>query len=208
MSKATVTRSAAWVGVLGFALCFAQPATASVTKSLDVREGFYFQAGSQSSVGCLRALKLDTTELEADIDTALPTSGAQVKCVAVLTDFEWSAAPADPMAIGGRVSVKNKQALTTLLAARKPHEVVMQFAIYEYDPMGKKYFLAVGSSGTDLHAVLDPQGATVDPTPAIDVSAPQNHAVTFSFKPKATPQTVTIGAAVGRTVAKPWRLGK
>lgn len=200
---------AAWgVGAVAVSLSFALPAAAAVTKSLDVRDGFFFQAGSQASVGCLRSLKLDTTELDADVDTALPTSGAQVKCVAVLTDFEWSVAALDPMSLGGRVSAKNKQTLTTLLAPRKSLDVVMQFAIYEYDPVAKKHFLAVGSSGTALRAVLGPQDASVDANPAVDVSAPQNHAVVFSLKPTATQQSVSLGTGVGKSLTKPWGLAR
>ena len=200
------------LGVVAMSFAFALPAAAAeISKSLDVRQGFYFQAGAQASVGCIRAMKLGTTALDADLDTSLPTTpDVSVKCVAVMSDFAWSGGAVDPLSLGGRVSVKNKQTIGALVAAagKQPLDVVFQYAVYEYDPIAKRYFLGAGSNGSDLKGTVEPGQASVETNAAIDVSAPQNHGFSVSIKPKAAAQVIRLGTGAQRTISKAWGLPK
>ncbi len=200
----------ALLGVVATSFAFALPALAGeVTKSLDVRQGFFFQAGAQAPVGCVRAMKLGTSELDADLDTTLPTTpGVSVKCVAVLSDFTWSTSALAPITLGGRLSVKNKQTLAGLVAQGKVLDTTLQLAIYEYDQLAKRYFLGVRSSGADLKGTLDPASVGVDANTAVDVSAPQNHAVTLSVKPRPVAQAIRLGSSASQSVSKPWGVAK
>lgn len=183
---------------------------AQFNRSLDVYQGFNFKKDKQSNVGVLMTLKIGGKELKADLETIKnpekPTE--DLKAVAVLNHYLWETGATDSMYLSGQISTENRQMLAMLVLADLTNiEVEFSYAIYQYDPLEKKYFKSnfhkdklkglVEKSGDELKLV-------VADDPDEEVPSPQNFTFQIGIKPQPQEQQVTLASAPIMKVEKKW----
>lgn len=175
----------------------------SIQKTLDVAQGFSLKPDATTPVGCIQSLTVGTTSLSADIETKFPLAPASsAKCVAVMSSFAWSTVATDPVSLAGRVTPDNQAKLAALGAGSQ--EVTFQLAIYEYDPVAKRYFASVSSGGVDLKGAADAGQITVGATPATDPSTPKSQDLSLTLKPRGGAQKINLSTSPGKFLGKAW----
>jgi hypothetical protein len=180
------------------------------TRHLDVYQGFNFKKDKQSIVGLLSTLKIGGKELKADLETIKnpeqPT--ADLKAVAVLNHYHWETGATDSMYFSGQLSTENRQTLAMLILNDLTNiEVEFSYAIYQFDPLEKKYFKSnfhksalkglVEKSGEELKLM-------VEEDPSDEVQSPQNFTFQIGIKPQPQEQQVTLASAPQMKVEKKW----
>jgi hypothetical protein len=179
-------------------------------RGLDVYQGFNFKKDKQSEVGILMTMKVGGKELKADLETIKnpeqPT--ADLKAVAVLRTYRWGTGATDSMEFYGQISTENRQTLAMLVLSDLTNiEVEFSYAIYQYDPLEKKYFksnfhksalkgLVAKSKDELLLNVMDEADDAV--------SSPQNFTFYIGIKPQPKEQQVTLASAPQMKVEKKW----
>jgi hypothetical protein len=180
------------------------------SRSLDVYQGFNFKKDKQNNVGLLLTMKIGGKELKPDLETIKdpeqPTK--DLKAVAVLNHYMWETGATDSMYFAGQLSTANRQTLAMLILADLTNiEVEFSYAVYQYDPLEKKYFKSsfhksalkglVEKSGDELKVV-------VDDDPSEEVTSPQNFTFQIGIKPQPLEQQVTLASAPQMKVEKKW----
>jgi hypothetical protein len=182
----------------------------SFNRSLDVYQGFNFKKDKQNNVGVLLTLKIGGKEVKADLETVKdpeqPTK--DLKAVAVLNQYQWDTGATDSMYLSGQISTANRQTLAMLVLSDLTNiEVEFSYAIYQYDPLEKKYFKSnfhksalkglVEKSGDELKLM-------VADDPDEEVASPQNFSFQVGIKPQPQEQQVTLASAPQMKVEKKW----
>ena len=181
-------------------------------RSLDVYQGYNYKKDKQTPVGFITRLKVGASDLAADQTCKDPTNpAADLKVVAILSAVSWEAGVTDAVYFAGQVSVPNRQLAAAVgFSSLSRVEVVYQFAVYDYDPIARKYFLAFHSNSTDMQGLLERRGDELNISVADDAStevqSPINYAFQLGIQPQPSPQTLHIATADQKTVVKPWGL--
>ncbi|MEZ4472711.1 MAG: hypothetical protein R3F60_18385 [bacterium] len=181
-------------------------------RPLDIYQGYNYKKDKQTPVGFITRLQLGGTTLPADQTCKDPTEPTQdLQVVAVLSDVMWETGVTDPLYFSGHISVDNRQTVALVtINPRTQIEVVLQFAIYDYDPMAKTYFLAFSSNGTDVKGLLEKKGDDINLSvfdePASEVQSPENYAFQMGVVPSHAARRLVIATATQKQVVKSWGL--
>lgn len=181
-------------------------------RHLDVRQGYHHTKDVWAPVGFITRLQLDILSLPADQICKDPTRPTQdLAVVAVLSQVLWDTGITDALYFSGQISTFNRQTLArTLPGVPFSVEVVFQFAVYDYDPIAKKYFLSFHSNGTDMNGFAEKRADNVTVALADDASTevltPQNYTLGIGIEPQLLEQTLVIASADQRSIVKKWGL--
>ncbi|WP_224360580.1 hypothetical protein [Hyalangium versicolor] len=182
------------------------------SRSLDVYQGFNFKKDKQAPVGFITKMKLGDIELKADQETIKdpeqPDKALAAKVVGVLNHFLWETGVTDAMYLSSQISTANKQILSAALMGTWANvNVEIQYVVYEYDPLAKKYFK---SSFTDavLKGILEKNGddlnLSVADDPSHEVQSPKNYVCQVGVKPQTLEQSVNLATGSGKNIVKQW----
>jgi hypothetical protein len=183
-------RSVPLAGIVALLMVAILPAQAApeIEYTLDPSQGFAFRSDLHTAVGFITSLSVGGKSFPADFRITVPTTPGQLTpVVGVLTSFSWAGGVSDPIALQARLSVQNRQLAQSLLQQGLSNtNVSCSLAIYGYDPVGQKYFLALSGPSNGV-AVIQKNGQILawslatssGPTP----SSPQNWAMNLSLVP-------------------------
>lgn len=184
---------------------------ATFQKNCDQYQGYNFKKDVQTAVGYITSLKIGDTTLSVDQTVKDPMSPADdLKVVAVLTGALWELGPTDALYFSGQISVPNKQAVQLLTYKDLTKvEVVVKFAVYDYDPVEKKYFKCMlGADDAELNGILEKNGSDLNLSVADEASrevqSPENFSFQTGIKPQPSAQEITIATSFSAKVVKAW----
>ncbi|RYZ40736.1 MAG: hypothetical protein EOO71_14840 [Myxococcaceae bacterium] len=182
------------------------------SRNLDVYQGFNFKKDKQTPVGYITALTIGGVALKADQETIKdpenPDAAIADKVVAVLNHYLWDTGVTDAMYFSGQVSVANKQAVAEMLLGKFSNiEVVIKYVVYEYDPIGKKYFKS-NFLDAEIKGLLEKNGdelnMSVADNESREVQSPKNYTFTLGVKPQALEQSLNLATSSTKKLAKKW----
>lgn len=180
-------------------------------KNCDQYQGYNFKKDVQTPVGFITSLKIGDTTLSVDQTIKDPMSSADdLKVVTVLTGALWELGPTDALYFSGQISVTNKQNVQLLTYKDLTKvEVVVKFAVYDYDPIEKKYFKCMlGADDAELNGILEKNGddlnLAVADQASSEVQSPENYSFQVGIKPQPSAQSVTIATSFSAKVVKAW----
>lgn len=182
----------------------------NITKACSLYQGFNFKKDQQHTVGFIVSMKIGDTTLTADIavkDPLNPTT--DLKVVAVLNDASWDVGPTDAIYYSGQISTANRQNVAMLVMSDLTKiEVLFKFAVYEYDPLQKKYFKCFDKDDAELKGLVEKSGnnlsLAVAEAASAEVQSPENYSMQVGIKPQPTAQTIHIATGEGKNVVKAW----
>src|SRR5262249_15360113 len=118
---------------------------------LNQTQGFNFSKDVQDSFGFVTSLNVGGVDITADIKVNDPDhKDATFPVVGVFTKVDWSpgSAPGDPIEFNFQVSTSNKMFIVTLVHKTLDSiEVKIDFLVWDYDPIQKKYFKGLQNDG-------------------------------------------------------------
>ncbi|RKH08449.1 hypothetical protein D7V97_19395 [Corallococcus sp. CA053C] len=182
------------------------------SRNLDVYQGFNFKKDKQTPVGYITALTIGGVALKADQETIKdpenPDAAIADKVVAVLNHYLWDTGVTDAMYFSGQVSVANKQAVAEMLLGKFSNiEVVIKYVVYEYDPIGKKYFKS-NFLDAEIKGLLEKNGdelnMSVADNESREVQSPKNYTFQIGVKPQALEQSLNLATSSTKKLAKKW----
>jgi hypothetical protein len=179
-------------------------------RTLDVAQGFEFKGDRQTRVGFLTRLELGGSIFSADLTCKDPTSPwADLEVVAVLTEVLWETGVTDAVCFSGQVSTANRQGLAPLVfSGAASLEASFQFAVYEHDPLARKYFLAFHSNSTDLSGLIEKRGdelnLSVADDPSSGVQCPMNYSFEVAIVPAPRVQALHLATSDLKNIVKAW----
>lgn len=182
---------------------------AEIKKPCSARQAYNFKQDVQDRMGWIKSLKIGDTEFPADQTVKNPSDHSDVKVVAVLDDFSWQGGAAEPLNFRGRLSAKNKTELAQKLHQEMINTAVeVDFDIWEFDPVARKYFRCVHSNDTPLKGLIMKDGdrllVQVSDTDNKDVPEPQNFSFSLSVMPERVEQHVHIAVSETGKLVKKW----
>ena len=182
-------------------------------KVCDVYQGYNYQKDKQTNIGYITAINIGGTDLKVDQTTAKDplNPSNNIAVVTVLSDVLWELGVTDALYFSGQISVYNKQTVLGLIYNTMTSVLVtLQFDVYEYDLIAKKYFKCFTCAGTTMNGILEKRGEDLNLTVADDAStqvqSPANFAFTIGVKPQPSAQTVTLATGDQKNIVKPWGL--
>ena len=182
----------------------------SYNRVLDIHQGFNYNKDVQTPVGFITALKIGTKALNADLTCKNPTNATQdLAAVAVLSAAYWHCGVTDAVNLDGQISTANRQEVAMLVLSGLTNiQVEFKYAVYDYDPIRGKYFLAFHSNNTAVKGLLELVGDDLSISVADDpldvVQSPLNYSMSIGIAPQPIAQTLHIAVAEGKNVAKAW----
>lgn len=217
------------LGSIACSIGFTTPVFAvSINKSLDVQQGYNFQANTYKPFGFIKTLSIGDLTLVADQYVIDPTSRPSPdgtgkynsSVVAVLSNVQWDGSPVGDIFLTGRISTPNKAQLALLpLGLRKP-VVGISFATYEYSTSYKTYYPSFasyqGSRPSSSIPITTPpdviyglaKTVTVNALPSTDVLYPTNYVLNITLSPvvSPSPQVLKIQTSANAKLLQPWGL--
>ena len=181
-------------------------------KHCDVKQGYDYKKDVQTPVGYLTSVQIGDLTLKADQTVKDPLSPeTDLAVVAVLSGSTWALGVTDTILFGGQVSVYNKQQIMQLVyKSLSKVDVTFKFAVYEYDPIEKKYFKCLlGTDDAELKGLIEKDGGTdlnlyVAEDASDEVPSPQNYAFRIGINPQPSAQAVTVATSFSDKVVKSW----
>lgn len=184
---------------------------AEFSKPCDVYQGYNYKKDKQTPVGFVTSLKIGDVTLTADQTCKDPTAPeTDLAVVAVLSGAMWELGVTDAVYFSGQISPTNKQSLLSLIYKDMTKvDVECNFAVYDYDPVEKKYFKCmVPSDDAVKKGILEKNGSdlnvSVADNPSTQVQSPENYAFQIGIKPQPEAQQVTIATSFTNKVVKSW----
>ncbi|NJK31534.1 MAG: hypothetical protein HC927_03415 [Deltaproteobacteria bacterium] len=182
-------------------------------KNLDVYQGYNYRKDVQTPVGFITSLKVGDLTLNVDQTCKDPMAPeTDLAVVAVLSGSLWEMGVTDALYFSGQLSVYNKQQIKQLLYKDLSKvDVTCKFAVYDYDPIEKKYFKCqLPTDDAELSGLLEKRGddlnLDVADDPSSEVQSPENYAFQVGIKPQPTAQTLTIATSFSVKIVKSWGL--
>lgn len=188
-----------------FVIATAHLNAASVAFDCAVSDGFNFASDRQDTFGYITSLTIGNSTLRSDLSGKDPTTGSGLQTVAVLSRVNWNGGVSDPLTFVGQISTANKQAVAALSRTATNAQVQINFVVFTYDPIAKKYYKGFGSGATSLKGLVgtSPQ-FSVSSSPSSDVSSPQNFAMSLAVLPQPVSQTLQFATSATTSVVKRW----
>jgi hypothetical protein len=182
-------------------------------KVCDVYQGYNYKKDKQTTVGFITAINLGGTDLAVDQTTCKdPTSPTtDLAVVGVVSDVLWELGVTDALYFTAQISTANKQTELGLLYNTMTSVLItVNFDIYGYDPVARKYFKCFTSAGTVMHGILEKRGdelnMSVSDDPSTQVQSPENYTFTIGIKPQPSAQSLTIATGDHKNIVKAWGL--
>lgn len=183
-----------------------------------IQQGFNFQKDEQLTVGHLYSLEIGTVPLPADIDVMDPIKlesdkDSRLKVVGVFSSMFWNGGYAEPMQFSCQVSTANKQKAVEMQHTKLSNtEVKLAYAIFEYDPVDKKFFKAMHTGGDDsytkLEGLIEKSGERlslmINTMSSPEVPSPLNYTLSMGVMPQEKEQDVHFAASVKAKFVKKW----
>lgn len=179
--------------------------------TLDVAQGFNFNAGVQTPVGYITSLTIGGTAVNADMLLRDPNQ-QRIPVVGVLKSINWGGGTSDAISYEVQISTYNKQQIASLLQpGLSDTSVQFNFMVYDYDPIAQAYFYSFGPSSSQpvkgfiardgtsrLLISLGPKGS--------EVLSPENWGLQITAMPDASycSQELLYYVGVGAFVVKQW----
>jgi len=185
---------------------------ATYDRTCDVYQGFNYRKDKVTPVGFVTSLKVGTADLSSDLTCKDPMDpSTDVTAVVVLSNISWGLGVTDAIYINGQMSSPNREAVKLLTYTDLTDVTVeVNFVVYSYDPVSKKYFKEFHSEDTTLNGLLEKSSGDVALDVADQLSTEVEYPENFSFfvgvKPKAEAQTLTVQVSDTAKVAKQWGL--
>src|SRR6478752_3389786 len=183
---------------------------AEFSKNCDIFRGYNYKKDVQTPVGYITKIKIGDVELKADQTVKDPMKpDDDLVVVAVLSAASWGLGPTDAVYFAGQVSIKSKQACMELIyRSLTKVEVIFQFAVYDYDPVAKKYFQCLQCNATDMKGILEKNGDDltlgVGDYASTEVQSPENYAFHIGIKAQPEAQSLTVASGDQKNVVKNW----
>ena len=178
---------------------------------LDITQAFNYAKDVQNAVGHLTKLKIGDTELSADLTFTKPTDDLTYSVVGAIATIEWAGGHGDPMKLDLLVTTKNKQKIATLLHKElSKTDVLIQFKVYEYDPVAKVWYISfMAASNAVLEGLLLKDSGKLDLTipetkPNDTIKSPENWKIHIGVAPWPKQQDLQYATANGQNVVKKW----
>ena len=182
-------------------------------KQCDVKQGYHFKKDVQTTIGYLMSLTIGDATLTADQTVKDPTAPAtDLAVVAVLSGAMWELGVTDALYFSGQISASNKQQVQRLFDQDlRKVDVNFELAVYEYDPIAKKYFRCLGATDDRaLKGIVEKHGEDLNLSVADDssteVQSPENYAFQIGIKPQPSAQSITVATSFSDKVVKAWGL--
>jgi len=190
---------------------------ASFNRHCDILQGYNFKKDVQTSIGYITSLTIGDTKFTSKNmkqtckDPMSPET--DLAAIVVLSAISWDIGPTDTIYLAGQVSPASQQSIRMLTYKDLSKvNVSIQFAIYDYDPIEKKYYKSMlPTDDAALDAILEKQGADLSLQVADDASSevqsPPNYSFSIGIKPQTEKeQNITIAASFSDKVVKAWGL--
>ncbi len=174
---------------------------------LDVEQGFNFKGDTQSQVGYVETLTVNGTALAADLKVKRP-DGTTGNVVGVLNSISWNGGAADPISLGLQISTANKTKVAALLHTTATGATSLKFDVFDYDQVGKAYYLAFApAGGATLSATIQKSGSNqliqIATQPG-EIASPQNWGLKLSVMPTSPAQNLQFGVSTTQKIMKKW----
>jgi len=186
---------------------------ATFQKTCDIYQGYNYKKDVQTPVGFITELKIGDVTLKADQSCKDPMAPeTDLVVVTVLSGAMWELGVTDAHYFTGQISVYNKQQVQMLTYKDLTKvDVEFKFAVYDYDPLEKKYFKCLlGTDDAVLKGILEKNGEDLNLSVADDASpevqSPENYAFQVGIKPQPEAQTATVAVSFSDKVVKAWGL--
>jgi hypothetical protein len=193
---------------------------ADVKFGCSIVQGFNLQKDSQEAVGHLISMKIGdgTPETKSDIKLQIPGSDTHEDCVGVIENVSWAGGHGDPIEVACNISTYNRQKIDLLRHQKlKNTNLEIKFAVWNYDPLAKKFFYCMAGWGEGatapvlLKGLIRKEGDKLkmeipETKPATDVASPENWKCNFAIMP-FTDEEQKILYATGdgdMKIIKPW----
>jgi hypothetical protein len=179
-------------------------------ESLSQKQGFSFDKSGQDPIGFINALTVGATTIEGDLQLRQPTASRSwdAKSVGVLGRIAWGGASSDPIELTAYLSAQSYHRIEELLREPVPNSSVrIDFVVYNFDPIAKKYYRAFYPNDVPLRGVIRKNGA--EPplklgAKGTDVVAPENWALSIVMAPPAGVAQLTYTVANSSSTDKVW----
>jgi hypothetical protein len=183
---------------------------ASSNYNCSIKQGFNFEKDQQVLVGHLMSMTIGGTALPADMTVTSPTDlKNETKLLGVISNISWEGGYTDPLYLNCNVSNDNQKLLlimkhTNLLKT----DVLLQFNIYAFDQVAKKYYLAFHNNAKDGKGLIMKSGGDLlldidernDPT----VPSPLNYNFSIGIMPQEIAQALNFAVSDTDKFVKTW----
>jgi len=184
---------------------------ADFNKDNDVKQGFDYSKDTQTSVGFITAIKVNGTDLAADIKAKDPEdSDSDYAVVGITSSVFWSTEVTGEINFAAQVSVKNKETIQTAVYNSLTNtSIEFKFAVYDYDSTANKYYKCFHDGDETLLGSIS-KGANGDLNISIDddegyiVQQPKNFAFNITIVPDPKAQVLHMQFSDTAKITKQW----
>jgi hypothetical protein len=183
---------------------------ANLTYNASIRQGYNFEKDAQITVAHINSIKIGDTAMSSDIGVTNPEDvSASVKVFGVGSAVSWEGGYADAIYLGAQVSTDNKNKLSTLVHKSMSNtEVEVEFTVYQFDPIAKKYYKAFHCNGVKLKGLIHKSGGqlnmAIDSEAGHEVASPLNYSFQVGVMPQATAQEIHLAVSSTDKLVKAW----
>lgn len=207
----SLNRTSTTFVVLAVLLLLAGSAIAAdISKSCDIYRGFNYSHGQTSPVGVLTQLTIGgEIELQADFVVTDPLDPQmELEVVGVLGSVDWAGGYSDPLHFSAQVSSANKDEIDRLLGRLSTApEMEFGFAVFEWDPEERRYYLSFHDNGEVLFGEILEDGGElaimIDDRPNEEIHRPVNFTFSVSVLPVGE-NVLHLAMDVSSKFAKQW----
>jgi hypothetical protein len=181
----------------------------SMIESLDLRQGFKFEATSRSAYGYLLTATLFGTTLAPDIQGFNAEAQKPEAVVGVLSSNAWAGGGGDPISLEAYLSAQNHQRVSSLLQGPlSTFGVTFNFASFGYDPVARRWCRRFYPVTPPLQGAVQRSGArelriTLD-LPPWQAAGVQAWGMSVSIMPAVMQQTLACATSCQNRVVRPW----
>lgn len=184
---------------------------AEFSKNTDVKQGFDYSKDTQTPVGFITAIKVNGTDLAADIKAKDPEeSDSDYPVVGVASAITWSTEVTGVIYLNVQVSVKNKETIQTAVYNSLTNtSVEFKFAVYDYDSTANKYYKCFHDGDeTLLGSISKDNGGSlsisIDDDEGYLVQQPKNYEFQITIVPDPKAQVLHMQFSDTAKITKQW----
>jgi len=184
---------------------------ADFMKETDVKQGFDYSKDTQTAVGFITGIKVNGTDLAADIKAKDPEdSDSDYAVVGITSHVFWSTEVTGVITFNAQVSVKNKETIQTAVYNSLTNtSIEFKFAVYDYDSTANKYYKCfhdgdetiLGSISKTTTGDLD---INIDDDEGYVVQQPKNFEFHIAIVPDPKSQVLHMQFSDTAKITKQW----
>jgi len=178
--------------------------------SLDIEQGFNFKQDIQKTIGHIVAWTVSKQEIKADMKLKNPMDAIKTgnHVVGVLSSVTWGGGAGEPFAFKFNISTKNKQVIAKILHEQLTStEVLLQFKVWDYDPVLKEWFVALNNQDANLKCLIKKEDKDLKLALSKEpgaIKSPENWGVELEVVAQPYEQGIGFCVSKGVNVAKIW----